>query len=324
MPRGRIDVHHHFFPAELAKKKLLDLSDIGFRSPKENFPWTPEVSLKFMDQTGIDTAILSFPALGSGSVGEGNRSLARDRNQEMARFRDNHPTRFGFFATMPFLRDIEGALKEIAYALDVLKADGIAISSSYGEGPDAKYVGHKMFEPIWAELHLRKAVVFLHGNQTPSTTPYPDPTLGIPIVEVPNETYKAASHLVVTGTKRKYPDVKIILSHMGGSTTFLSVRVAALSHYMGCPLTPEEILADFKSFYYDTALSAHETTLVTIQKFITSDRLLFGTDFPAADKGSISWYNQNLVEYFSNQKEMSEDVAYRNALKLFPRLQTLE
>ncbi|KAJ3970005.1 hypothetical protein EV361DRAFT_849241 [Lentinula raphanica] len=324
MPRGRIDVHHHFFPAELAKKKLLDLSDIGFRSHKENFPWTPEVSLKFMDQAGIDTAILSFPALGSGSVGEGNRALARGKNQEMAKFRDDYPTRFGFFATMPFLHDIEGALKEIAYALDVLKADGIAISSSYGEGSDAKYVGHKMFEPIWAELHLRKAVVFLHGNQTPSTTPYPDPTLGIPIVEVPNETYKAASHLVVTGTKRKYPDVKIILSHMGGSTAFLSVRVAALSHYMGCPLTPEEILADFKSFYYDTALSAHETTLVTIQKFITSDRLLFGTDFPAADKDSISWYNQNLVEYFSNQKEMSEDVAYRNALKLFPRLQTLE
>ncbi|KAJ3802832.1 hypothetical protein GGU11DRAFT_752622 [Lentinula aff. detonsa] len=322
MPRGRIDVHHHFFPAELAKAKLIDFADIGFVSPKENLPWTPEVSLRFMDQTGIDTSILSFPALGSGSVSEENRGLARGRNMQMAKFRDDHPTRFGFFATMPFLQDVEGALAEIAYALDILKADGIAISSSYGEGSEAKYVGHKIYEPIWAELNSRKAVVFLHGNQTPSSTPYPDPTLGIPIVEVPNETYKAASHLVVTGTKRKYPDAKIILSHMGGSTAFLSVRVARLSHYMGCPLSPEEILADFKSFYYDTALSAHETTLTAIQTFITPDRLLFGTDFPAVDKDITNWYTKHLEDFYSDNKEMSEDVAYRNAFRLFPRLQT--
>ncbi|KAJ4478211.1 hypothetical protein J3R30DRAFT_3372244 [Lentinula aciculospora] len=321
MSRGYIDVHHHFFPSELAKLKETNFATIGFQSPKENFPWTPEVSLKFMDQTGIDTAILSFPALGFGVVSEENRALAKGRNIQMARFRDEHPTRFGFFATMPFLQDVEGALAEIRYALDVLQADGIAISSSYGEGSDSKYVGDKLYEPIWAELHSRKAVVFLHGNQTPSSTPYPDPTLGLPIVEVPNETFKAASHLVVTGTKRRYPDIKIVLSHMGGSTPFLSVRVARLSHYMGCPLSPEEILEDFKSFYFDTALSAHETTLTAIQSFISPDHLLFGTDFPAVNKDISSWYTKHLEDFYTDDKDMQDNVTYKNALKLFPRLQ---
>lgn len=108
MPKGHIDVHHHFFPTELAKIKEINFAEIGFQSPKENFPWTPEVSLKFMDQTGIDTAILSLPALGSGTVSEENRALARERNMQMARFRDERPTRFGFFATMPFLQDVQG------------------------------------------------------------------------------------------------------------------------------------------------------------------------------------------------------------------------
>lgn len=98
--------------------------------------------------------------------------------------------------------------------------------------------------------------------------------------KVPNETFKAASHLVVTGMKRKYPNVKIILAHLGGSTPWLAPRVAVLSTHMGCPLTPSQILDDFKSFYFDTALSAYDTNLTAMLKFVKPDRLLFGTDCP--------------------------------------------
>jgi predicted TIM-barrel fold metal-dependent hydrolase len=98
--------------------------------------------------------------------------------------------------------------------------------------------------------------------------------------KVPNETFKAAAHLVVTGRKRKYPNVKVILAHLGGSTPFLAARVAILSRHMGCNLTPEEILEDFRSFYYETALSAYTTNLQAIDGFIPRENLLFGTDFP--------------------------------------------
>lgn len=97
---------------------------------------------------------------------------------------------------------------------------------------------------------------------------------------MPNETFKAAAHLVVTGHRRRFPNVKIILAHLGGSTPFLAPRVAVLSNYRGCTLTPEEILHDFGTFYYETALSCSEANLSAMERFVTTDRLLFGTDFP--------------------------------------------
>lgn len=80
-----------------------------------------------------------------------------------------------------------------------------------------------------------------------------------------------------------FPDVKIILAHLGGTTPFLASRVAVLSNHMGCTLSPDEILEDFKSFYYETALSAYEPNLLAIQKFVKHDHLLFGSDFPGED-----------------------------------------
>ena len=58
--------------------------------------------------------------------------------------------------------------------------------------------------------------------------------------------------------------------------------MAILSGHMGCHLTPDEIIDDFKSFYYETALSAHETTLKAVDSFVSHEQLLFGTDFPGA------------------------------------------
>ena len=100
--------------------------------------------------------------------------------------------------------------------------------------------------------------------------------------QVPNETFKAAAHLVVAGKKRRWPDVKIILAHLGGSTPFLAPRIAVLSKYIGCPLSHDEIMEDFKTFYFDLSLSSHETTLTAMRAFVDDSRLLFGTDFPGA------------------------------------------
>jgi hypothetical protein len=67
---------------------------------------------------------------------------------------------------------------------------------------------------------------------------------------------------------------------MGGSALSLAPRVAVLSNHMGCTLTPEEIVDDFKEFYYETALSAHEASLTALDAFVEPHHILFGTDFP--------------------------------------------
>ncbi|KAF7355385.1 Amidohydrolase 2 [Mycena sanguinolenta] len=287
----RIDIHHHYFPANLDKAKLNE--KLGWHTPAENLPWNEGISLDFMDAAAIDVAILSFPAIASGFVGQENRELTR-------------------------------ALAEIAYGLDVLNADGISLSSSYGEGANATYIGDARYDPIWVELNRRAATVFLHGAQTPSSTPHPHSFLGVPITEVPSETFKAAAHLVVTGRKRKYRACRIILAHLGGSTPFLAARVAVLSRHMGCPLSSEEILEDFKNFYYETALSAHQTTLSALDTFVDPERILFGTDFPAVSSEMVGWYTRNLEAFHAADAHKLASIMANNALDLFPKFRTAD
>ncbi|KAI9063279.1 amidohydrolase 2 [Trametes sanguinea] len=308
-PRGKIDVHHHNFPANI--ESLYDVDKLGYTLPPENIPWTPEKSLAAMDELGIEMAILSLPDGWPGAVAY---------NRKTAQICQEHPDRFGFFASLPDLRQADAALKELAYALDELHANGVTMSSSYGDGADAKYIGDDAFDPIWEELDKRGAVVFLHGAQTPSSTPNPHPLLGVPVTEVPNETYKAAAHLVVTGKERRYPNVKIVLSHLGGNTVWLAPRAAVLASYMGSALTPEEILADFKTFYFDTALAVDATTMAAMETFVSPERIMFGTDYSAITTGMAKWYIDRLEKFYADKPDILGDIMANNARRLIPGL----
>jgi predicted TIM-barrel fold metal-dependent hydrolase len=142
----------------------------------------------------------------------------------------------------------------------------------------------------------------------------------IPVGEVPNETYKAAADLVTRAKKRRYANIRIVLAHSGGSTPFLASRVAGLAHYLGGELSPEEMIEDFRGFYYETALSGFETNLVTLENFVEPDHILFGSDFPAVDLATAAWYTRNVDAYFADRPQQLEDVMRSNALALFPRL----
>ncbi|KAF8351386.1 hypothetical protein F5887DRAFT_1069104 [Amanita rubescens] len=307
-----IDVHHHYFPPDLDKTKANELAQ--WRAPPGTLPWSIERSISAMDAANIDVAILSVPAIPTIST-----AAARQYNIAMRHMCLEHPNRFGFFAAVPSLHDVKGALEEIAYALDVLRADGIAMASSYGTGSEARYIGDEAYSAIWSELDMRAAVVFIHGTQTASSIPCPSPLLGLPITEAPNETFKAAAHLVVSGCKRRYSNIKMILAHSGGTVIALAPRVAILSRHMGCELTADQILEDFKTFYYETALSAYEPVLLALEAFVRPSRILFGTDFPAVSTEMADWYTTNLHQFYAGNNERLTDIMSTNALSLFPR-----
>ncbi|KAF4575019.1 hypothetical protein EYR36_006375 [Pleurotus pulmonarius] len=291
----RVDIHHHCFPRGVDKAKAS--ADAGWRTPSESLPWDPQVSLRAMEKSDVDKAILSTPATSHGLPGLENRAITRDHNIQAAAACAAYPSRFGFFAALPLLYDVLGALAEIDYALDELNADGISLSSSYGEGQDAKYVGDQRFEPIWKELDRRRAVVFLHGCQIPSSTPYPHEYLGLPITEVPNETFKAASHLVVTGMKRKYPNVKIILAHLGGTP---------------CSSSSNQI--DFSS-----ARIAQVKLTLLFPSTVCADRLSFNITIAVSPQMS-KWYTDNLESFYASDPHSLHAIMAGNALRLFPRL----
>jgi len=102
----RIDIHHHYFPSDLKKEQ--SNVNVGWKTPPENLPWSPKISLQAMDAMKIDFAILSFPAISSGCISEENRATARRRNEVAAGFCRDYPDRFSFFATLPFFEDVEG------------------------------------------------------------------------------------------------------------------------------------------------------------------------------------------------------------------------
>jgi predicted TIM-barrel fold metal-dependent hydrolase len=319
---ARIDLHEHFFPPGLVDGNQRPVGhDTGWRFPPENFPWSPEKNVRFMDRLGIETAILSLTGSpGGNGVGPANREVARFLNTTAHQAVIDHPGRFGFFANLPIPSDTDAALEELANALDVLGANGVNLTSSYGKGDQARYVGHDVFDPIWEELDRRGAVVFIHGDQTPGSNRAPSRLVPIPVGEVPNETYKAAADLVTRAKKRRYANVKIVLSHSGGSTPFLASRVAGLAHHQGSELSPEEMIDDFRSFYYETALSGFETNLVALENFVEPDHILYGSDFPAVDFATAAWYTRNVDAYFADRPRQLEDVMRNNALALFPQL----
>jgi 6-methylsalicylate decarboxylase len=178
------------------------------------------------------------------------------------------------------------------------------------------YIGDDIYDPIWSALDARGAIIFIHGTQTPASTPIPHPTLGLPITEVtypsppqpsyrcdapyshiivtqvPHETFKAASQLVVSGKTRRFSRLEIILAHMGGSTLALAPRVAGLSRYMGATLSEDEILIEFRKFWWDTALSSGGPLTAAVSSSSSSssscgtdawsfgDRIIWGSDFP--------------------------------------------
>ena len=94
--------------------------------------------------------------------------------------------------------------------------------------------------------------------------------------QVPHETFKAAAHLVVSGKTRRFSRLDLILAHMGGSTLALGPRVAGLGRYMGTSLSEDEILNEFRRYWWDTALSGISAT----EEWGVGDRILWGSDFP--------------------------------------------
>lgn len=318
---GRIDFHHHYMPASMLASGQFGAT-AGWKFQKDEGSWSPQVSVDFMDRLQIDTAILSIPNDVESRLPENKRDgVARQLNTLCAQAADDHPGRFGLFAHLPTPTGTDAALEELTYAFDVLGADGITLTNVYGVGDEARSLGDPIFEPLWAELDRRSAVVFLHGEQTPGSNRAPSRFLPTPLSETPNETYKGAADLVTSGRKRQYPNVKIILSHAGGSTPVLAARVAALSAFhLGCELSADEIIADFRTFYYETALAGFETNLVAIENFVEPDHILFGTDFPAANPDTVNWFTSNVDAYFETRPEMLAQVMHRNAYSLLPRL----
>jgi 6-methylsalicylate decarboxylase len=269
----RIDVHHHFFPpawVEQAQQRQPGPSPVMRE-------WNAARVLEHMDKSGVATAIASLSPWGVAFAEVAQLSkLARICNDHAAQMIRDHPGRFGLFAAMP-LPDIDASLKEIAYALDTLKADGIGLMTSYGD----KWPGDPVFAPVFEELDRRQAVVYFHpttaaccGNLIPGVNPAP--------LEWPFDTARAVASLLFSGSLVRFPKIRFIFSHAGGALPALSGRITNMSKTNKDldKFAPQGIPAEFAKLHFDTANAFFAPAMAALMELVPVSQILFGSDYP--------------------------------------------
>ena len=311
----RIDVHHHVFPPPfLAAQGALNPAWHPQKPPAMVKDWTPQTTINEMDANGVAVAIVSMstaPGLWFGDESAARR-LARIWNDYAAGLVRDHPGRFGFFAALPLL-DIDGTLKEIEYAFDVLKADGVQLITDY----DGKYPGDPLFRPVLEEINRRKAVAIVHPTVPPACVNM-IPGVLPRTVEFVFDSTRAIVSLVLSGVTTQLPDMRLIFCHGGGALPMLAGRIEELTkgEKDRAERIPRGIEYELKKLYYETANTYHRPAYAALSTFAAPERILFGTDFPyvtsAANCAGIKAVEPSLPVQMA--------IECGNALKLFPRL----
>jgi predicted TIM-barrel fold metal-dependent hydrolase len=267
----RIDIHRHFLTPETIGSRYL------VEPPYKR--WSLQKMLDDMDEGGVTTAILSpTPGLLS-ALAEGAPAAPRHyrrANEYAAQLVADHAGRFGFFAGIP-LADSEASLAEIEHAFAALKADGIAIFTSYGN----LWLGNAAFDPVFAELNRRKAVVFTHPVAAPCCSGL-IPEVGDAEIAFGTDTSYAIASLIFTGASQRFADLRLIFSHGGGTVPYLIRRFITDTENQPRlkQLLPQGFLPELQRFYFDIAQVAARPPLLALKAVMPVAQLLFGTDFP--------------------------------------------
>lgn len=267
----RIDVHHHVSPpAFIAKIVALKTGQTPL------IDWVPQQSIEDMDEGGVEVAVLSVsePGVWYGDS-PAARHLARSCNEYTASVAADYPGRFGSFASVP-LPDIDGSLAEIAYSLDVLHAQGICLLTSYA----GMYLGHPAFDPALAELNRRGTTVFVHPVR-PSCCRGALTHVAPTIIEMPTDTTRAIANLLVHGTTARFPRIRFIFAHAGGTLPMLAIRLRDFVISTRAADSPQvDPLTEMRRFHYDTAQAFNPYGLAALTRLVPISQIVFGTDFP--------------------------------------------
>jgi len=316
----RIDTHQHLVPPRYAAW----MHEKGIRPGGVDLPaWSAGAALKFMDGNDIQTGVLSLstPGVYFGDVAEARR-WAREINEFSAEVVAREPDRFGFFATLT-LPDVEGAVAEAEYALDVLHADGIVLLANN----DGRYLGDPGFEPLLRFLHERGAVVFVHPGELPAPEVPGIPTFTADFLL---DTTRTAISLILSGSMKNYPGIKFILAHAGGFVPYIAYRIllAMLNEKNKARQAwtlldqkhqvPKQ-LSVLKRFYYDVALSASPAALPSLLEVAAPDHITYGSDFPFAPPAAIGFLNKQFEKY-PLDPGLRAAIDRGNSEALFPRL----
>jgi 6-methylsalicylate decarboxylase len=273
----RIDVHAHYWTegyldllVDLGKADAVAVRGLGAGGGAEL-----EARLRLMDRAEVEMQVLSAcPQLPYGEDGKKAAKAARFVNDQYAGLVEGHRDRFRAFAALP-MPHLEESLGEMARALDELRMTGVAMNTTVL----GRALVEPDYEPIFAELNSRSAVLYLHPAGNSACSPLIGNYHLTWMVGAPVEDTISIMHLITHGIPARYPDIKIINSHLGGALPMLLQR-ADDQYRWEAPETPEPPSVAARRMWYDTVGHGHVPALRCAIDSFGAGRLLFGTDFP--------------------------------------------
>lgn len=276
--------------------------------------------LEEMDEAGIDMSVFSTPVTGIEELepAEGIE-VCKVVNDSLAEAMATHPDRFGGFAVLP-LMDPEAAANELERTVTELGFKGTLINGHVR----GRFLDDQAFDPVFGRAQALVVPIYLHPTLPPDGV-FDTYYAGLPGLTSNmlqgawgwyQETGMHALRMVLGGVFDRFPNLQVILGHMGemipyslGRLDYLLTKFAShLDHNI------EEYFC--RNFYISTsASSASCASLPSLQCAISVmgvDRILFATDspfFPPAD----------VVDFIENAaiaQADKEKIAHGNAERL--------
>lgn len=308
----RVDVHAHYWTddyldqvAALGRTDTVTQRNVGAGGGAEL-----EARLKLMDRAGVDVQVLSAaPQLPYGSDARRAVAAARFVNDQYAELVDRVPDRFLAFAATP-MPHIDESIAEMGRALDELGMVGVAMTTTV--------LGHALveprFEPIFGELDRRKTVLYLHPVGNSACTPLIENFHMTWMVGAPMEDTISVMQLILHGIPSRYPNIKIVNSHLGGALPMLLQR-ADNQYRWESPDTAERPSVAARRMWYDTVGHGHVPALRAAVDSFGADRLVLGTDFPY-EAGDLFVRAVDYISASGISADEAKGILERNAMQL--------
>jgi predicted TIM-barrel fold metal-dependent hydrolase len=306
---GTIDVHSHI------------ITSLGSQAPMDKLPpWSIEQTLSLMDANGVAASVLSLPDSANHAKGPEACQLARRINEQLADIVSKHPTRFGAMATLPPLAATDNLLEEMAYALDTLKLDGVATSTSI----DDIYLGDARYDPWFEEMNRRGVTLFVHPVAAKASRSV-DLGIDVSLLEFMFDTTRMLTNMIFSGAKKRFSNINIISTHGGGTIPHLMTRVETLEQVFGPGkgrphLSPAEIREGLASFYYDLTAATSPAQLFALQQMVPLSHLVMGFDNPFMPGWTIPPAILDIQRWNGFGDTDVSSIIHRNAESLYPAL----
>jgi len=295
---------------------------VGFFK-KDSHCTTPELRLKHMDRYGIDTQVLTVALPGLeptmlGATAESTSKIAKISNDTMSKIVDKHRGRFIGVAEIPILKE-EEALDEVDRALNDLGLGAIQLYTQMG----GITLDSKKLFALYEKILKYDVPILVHpSNPLPGEyRSYERDFLLYYIFGWTYETTLAFSRVVFSDLLVRFPKLKFISHHMGGSISFFGSRIQLYEQEAVTEKrrTTKEYLRDFKTIHHDTAVFGNVPAVRCGYDFFGSKQLLFATDYPFGPEYGVVFLRDTLksIEALNLPENDKERILEGNARKIF-------